>query len=238
MLYGELGTTDINSKIMSRMVLFWGKLKFQKQDKLSATLCKFLSNLNESSDYNFKWINHIKKTLDNTGFSWVWNSESLNLDYLKSVFNQRCTDIFIQNWQADMDQNSQCSSYKLFKDTFQPEDYFKKLNTSDAIHLSKFRTRTHHLPITKNRFDSSQSTLCTLCDNNDIGDEFHYLFSCNYFSHLRELLLPTNVLQIGKEHNYNELFKQDEDTLKKLSKFIKAINQSFKCEVNKNVNKK
>lgn len=41
----------------------------------------------------------------------------------------------------------------------------------------------HYLPIEKSRFDNIPRDLrtCRLCDDDVLGDEFHYLFTCNYF---------------------------------------------------------
>ena len=44
-LYGESGTTDMKTKIDTRLVNFWAKLKTGNQDKLSGTMCKLISNL-------------------------------------------------------------------------------------------------------------------------------------------------------------------------------------------------
>ena len=188
-----------------------------------------MTNMNCKNEFSFKWINHIKSTLDNTGFSWIWNAQDLDIDSFKSIFKQRCSDMFIQQWQADMAQNSQCSSYTLFKNSFEVEDYWKKIEPIYAINIAKFRTRTHHLPVTKNRFHDTKDIKCTLCNSGNVGDEIHYLFICDYFASLRQKMLPPNAIYLNS-FNYHELFKQDEHHLKNLSKFVKEIMSKFKCE--------
>ena len=235
MLYGELGVTDIKTKIVNRMVLYWAKLKFGKQEKLSAILCNFLSKTNDPIGYPFKWNNHVKSALDKTGFSWVWNIHKLNIIRFKSEFKQRLVDMFIQQWQAEIAENSQCTSYRLFKNTFKIEKYWSKLEPVHSINISKFRTRTHHLPVTKNRFNLLQNTACTLCDEEVEGDEVHYLFACQFFSKARAELMPSHTYPCNNK-NYTELFQQDEQGLKNLSKFTKIIMMNFEYKGNETKN--
>ena len=95
--------------------------------------------------------------------------------------------------------------------------------------IAKFRTQTHHLPVTKNRFHATHDINCTLCDKGLVGDELHYLFTCNHFNSIRQRLMPPNFNLLNSS-NYHELFQQDEYHLKNLSKFVKAIMLNFKCE--------
>ena len=111
MLYGETGSKNMKNKIHMRMVNFWAKLKFGTTEKFSSLMCQLLSKLQADNPDNleFKWIGSVKNILDGTGFSYIWNAESLDLSTFKENFSQRYDDIFLQNWQEDMEQNSQCS---------------------------------------------------------------------------------------------------------------------------------
>jgi hypothetical protein len=56
--------------------------------------------------------------------------------------------------------------------------------------LSKFRITNHKLPVENGRWKNiaRENRICPLCNNGDIGDEFHYLFKCQYFgNHLKYL---------------------------------------------------
>ena len=126
MLNGETGSKNMKNKIHKRMVNFWAKLKFGTAEKFSSLMCQLLSKLQAVNPGNleFKWIGSVKNILDSTGFSYIWNAESLDLSTFKENFSQRYDDIFLQNWQEDMEQNSQCSTYKLFKHCHEMEEYF------------------------------------------------------------------------------------------------------------------
>ena len=40
----------------------------------------------------------------------------------------------------------------------------------------------------------TENRKCTLCDGNDIGDEYHYLFKCNNFLNTRNCFYKTILL--------------------------------------------
>ena len=198
-----------------RIIVFWAKLKFGNQLKLSSLLCHVMSRLHswEESGSNFKWIKFVKENLDHTGFGWVWNASDINVEAFKSSFKQRCHDIFIQKWQAEVHSNSQCNVYKFFKREHGIEDFIKKIEPAHAYNLIKFRTRTHHLPISKSRFNEDANVKCDLCNSDERGDELHYLFKCAYFSELRRKYLPHNFLIYADHEKCRELFSLNKNIL-------------------------
>ena len=108
----------------------------------------------------------------------------INQELFLSCFKQRCKDIFIQNWHHEMDKNSQCKVYKLFKEVPKIENYLINLEDIHKFTLVSFITRVHHLPITYNRFNYMENNVCNicrLCNKGAIGDESHYLFKCEFY---------------------------------------------------------
>ena len=72
------------------------------------------------------------------------------------------------------------------------EKYLCVLPNPLKFALIKFRTSNHKLPIETGRYDNTErkDRICTLCSVKDIGDEYHYLFSCQYFNDIRLLYVP------------------------------------------------
>ena len=145
----------------------------------------------------YKQLKKIKEVLDNTGFSSIWLAKDQLSSGFKTLFKQRCHDIFIQNWRNEMNSNSQCKVQKLFKEVPTVEKFMFDLDIVHRLRLSKYISRVHNLPVTYNRFnfqDNDPSTFCPLCnEKNMIGDESHYLFVCHSFANVRKRYLP-NVL--------------------------------------------
>ena len=71
----------------------------------------------------------------------------------------------------------------MFKKKLEIEKYFEKLDDRNIITLCRFRTTNHTLPIETGRWQNfaRENRKCLLCNSSDIGDEFHYIFSCSKF---------------------------------------------------------
>ena len=64
------------------------------------------------------------------------------------------------------------------------ENYLLHSNCRDIISLSKLRCANSKLPIYKH-IHINDSDVCTLCNLNVCGDEYHYVLICPFFKHSR-----------------------------------------------------
>ena len=71
MVYGETGRESMEIKIKIQMLSFWSKLLMNSENKLSGILYQLLYNLHETGREKFKWIEYIKTTLNDIGFSYI-----------------------------------------------------------------------------------------------------------------------------------------------------------------------
>ena len=61
-----------------------------------------------------------------------------------------------------------------------------------------------------------------MCDRKSIGDEYHYIMECTYFSNERKILLPSRFHKNHNTFKFNELMNSGNiETLKSLSRLIK-----------------
>ena len=71
-----------------------------------------------------------------------------------------------------------------------------------------------------------------LCNDNELGDEYHYIFVCDKFKNERNLLLPK---YFAKPHNmlkFNEILNwKNRKTLNNFSRFINIVINSCKLQV-------
>jgi hypothetical protein len=72
-------------------------------------------------------------------------------------------------------------NYRIFKENFEFENYFRILENKDIYTLCKFRTTNHKLSIETGRWNNIDSVnrICTKCDNIAIGDEYRYIMEIN-----------------------------------------------------------
>ena len=132
----------------------------------------------------------MKNILCESGFTFVWlQQETVNPKWLKGLLHKRLADINRQKWHNEMNANSHCESYQMFKDNLRCEPYITLLNTRQHITLCKFRCGNTNIPIVSGRYQTvnrSERT-CNLCDAGVIGNEFHYIFKCKAFYLERKL---------------------------------------------------
>ncbi len=99
-----------------------------------------------------------------------------------------------------------------------------------CLSMVRFRTANHKLPIETGRWSGiyHSDRKCNLCNNNDLGDEFHYLLVCPYFLQSRKKYLKKYYYLRPNVIKYKEfLSTKSEIKLKKLSLFIAEILQFF-----------
>ena len=151
--------------------------------------------MNNISNEN-PWLIQVKNILNETGLSYIWQSQTPPcISWLKLHISNVYKDQYLQKWSSIVNTSSKCINYKYFKCNFKMEDYLLTLPNKLRIPLTKFRLRNHNLPIEKGVHKNipRPQKLCKLCNDEEVGDEFHYLLKCNYFVDIRPKFLPTCV---------------------------------------------
>ena len=191
LLYGELGRFPVLISVKLRMIAFWFRLLTGKQSKLSLLVYNLLLNDMKNHVYNHKWLLFVKSILDDAGYTHIWISQCDGITsaaVFKKYINAR-----LQSWYAYIDNSFKASNYKLFKHTFVIETYIIILERKYWCPLIRFRLSNHNLPIETGRWENVtiQNRICPLCINVDIGDEFHYIFTCIRLKNERNRFLPS-----------------------------------------------
>ncbi|MES9880523.1 MAG: reverse transcriptase family protein [Sedimenticola sp.] len=223
MLYAELGRYPLEITIKSRMIAFWNRIVTGKDVKLSNLLFEHALS---TDNFEFKWLKQVKSIFDNTGKSNNFVNRKTSVKSIKRTL----IDQFIQQWNAALLNSSKGKNYSLFKENTKFENYFKILPRSLYLKLVKFRTSNHKLPVETGRWSNIEygDRKCNICNTNDIGDEFHYLFICSSLSEERKKYLDTYYYLRPNVLKYKELLNSTSETkLKRLSIFTGEIMNMF-----------
>ena len=92
--------------------------------------------------------------------------------------------------------------------------------------MSKFRCLNHKMPIVSGRYKNipRQERICNICEKDQIGDEFHYLFQCNALEVQRKKYLKRYYRNNPNTYKMNQLFNSEKKTvLSSLAKFCVCI---------------
>ena len=182
MIYGELGRPPLVIQIKQRMANFWIKLAQGKYSKLSVIMFRLLLNLNNNSEYESPWITTVQNILYESGLSNGWHfPNAVNHKWLNNCLKIRLHDEYIQTWSSNVFHNVNCITYRIFKEVFEFESYLTLLPERLRILFTQFRLTNTKLSIEPGRgFNIDRNErYCTLCNRNEIGDEFHINYRFN-----------------------------------------------------------
>ena len=122
------------------------------------------------------------------------------------------------------------SNYRMFKDSFEQNCFFTLLPNDCIIKLVKFRTTNNKLPVNRQRYSDvpRNERICDKCDLLEIGDEFHYIFTCPFFADIRQKCLTPYYYKRPNSIKYKHLFStQRKPTLLKLCHLLTCINNNL-----------
>ena len=231
MVFGELGQFPLDIQAKCRMLNFWYKMAYGDNTcKFSCIMYKFLLNQYESDKHESSYLRCVKDTLDGLGMSEVWMNQQTGSHLSQTGFQllvkKKLQDQYIQNWLGEINGNEMFYNYRMFKENFAFEKYLNILPANLAHATIKFRTLNHKMPIQKGRIMNvnRKERLCRKCATRDLGDEFHYLFVCDFFKNERKMLMKSYFYNHPNTIKFAKLLGSHQKTvLLKLSKYMSIV---------------
>ena len=84
MIYGELGRYPVEIDIKIIIISFWAKITCGKQSKISCIMHSLSHHLYSQQNFAIKWITFLKKILNETDFSNIWQTQTFkSIEWLK-----------------------------------------------------------------------------------------------------------------------------------------------------------
>lgn len=172
-----------------------------------------------------------RKILNSVGLTYVWLENSVNnADWLCKEVEKRLQFQFVQKWNSDVYSSSKCINYRIFKTEFALEKYITECQPNVYIPFARIRTTNNRLPIEKGRWENivRSNRYCTLCNLNLLGDEYHYILECTYFTEKRKLYLPKYYLKHVNVFKFQKLMStKNTKQLVQLGRFVSDILKKF-----------
>ena len=164
----------------------------------------------------------------------VWiNPEHFKHEWLKKAIDLRLSDIYRQEWNSMITSMSSCILYKSYKQDLSLENYLLLLDSTDRINICRFRCRNIKIPVVALSYANInipyENRICTICNMNEVGDEFHYIFKCPVFHSDRNKYLSNYYKRNPNMIKFSQLFQSDNNiTINKLAKLIYVISKKFR----------
>ena len=153
--------------------------------------------------YKAKGLCSVKNSVDNCDLSCLWlNQSMIDTNQNKQLIHTRIEEFASHNWYAYISTLSMCTMYILFKKPLNFEEYLLSCNYRERISLTKYRCANSNIPVYNQIYIiyMYETELCTLCDINVNGDEYHYIMICPYFRQCKELYLKHSTILIVLPH--------------------------------------
>ena len=232
MVYGETGHYPLIIRIKQRMLTFWSNI-LQSENKLCYTLYQLMFKLQRSENCTFKWMDFLKSIFNDIGLTYVWDGQfSVSKTDIKIFMKQILCDQYIQSWFNSINSSSRGHFYSAFKPEFGLEKYLIKLKIDKRIEISKLRCNNLKFPSETGRWNNipRHERLCTLCDDRQLGNEFHYICICKHeeISRLRSKFIPRYYTENPREDKLHGLLRYcNVKVLNNLAIFLKKIKVFF-----------
>ena len=164
--------------------------------------------------------------------TWLYQHVN-NPAWLKKGVERTLKDQWIQTWSSNILTKGICSSYNEFKSLYDMEDYLLKLNKNVRVPLTKLRANNNRLPIVTGRYQniSREERVCTKCNLNVIGNEYHIMLVCpnESIADLRNKYVPPYYRNNPTKRKFIMLMQSDDiKTLNSLSFFLRGVFKLFR----------
>jgi len=210
---------------------FWGKLVSGNTEKLSYMLYRIILEKHTRGEFHSTWLVYVKNTLNECGLSYIFDSQSFQSpNWLRANISLKLRDQYKQNWHDALSNSTKCSNYMIFKSEWKFENYLNLLPFKLRKYYCSLRISNHKLPVELGRHQGIylNDRLCKLCNQNEVGDEYHYLMKCNYFENERRMFLPRFCLLHPSAFNLQSLCNNpNKKILLNLGKVCMKIVQTF-----------
>ena len=140
------------------------------------------NNIYSIGKYTSPWLGYVKGTPENCGLNSVWMSHVQSGSGVSSECVKRILqDQFLQKLFGRISEEETFSTYKIYKDIHEFEEYIDILPEYLKYSLLDFTTGSHKLSVNRrsNLSIPRQERICTKCSERILGDKFHFLFECN-----------------------------------------------------------
>ncbi len=184
-LYGEMGWLPSKYGKMICMIQLWNRLIRLSNDRLTKHIFRVDY---EKSVENNNWCHDIRQVFRLLGKPEYFEKLcECDISYSKEKFRV----IAVDEWKELLQTKPKLRTYIKYKCNLEVTDYVKQMtNKFERSLLAKFRCGILQLSIETGRYTNVKldEHKCTMCDNDEIEDELHFLCKCPYYSEYRDSL--------------------------------------------------
>ena len=177
---GDMGWVSVSTRHSLEMLRLWNKLVKLPDSRQLRIIFRWDYNI-----CNNNWSSEVKAIFEECNLQDCFDHVTLvNLNQAKTMIMQK----YINKWDRERHLKDKLRVYNMYKWAFGKEDYVD-LNISymERSLIAQFRAGTLPLNIEVGRYRNItlDMRVCTVCDKNEVEDEYHVLCNCSLYDDLR-----------------------------------------------------
>ena len=138
---GELGRYPLYISRYVRILKYWFRL-IQTDNIIMQTIHKI--SYKDCIKGKKNWVSNVKKLMYDYGFNYVFDNQTVvNEVVFLSMFEQRITDCFLQEWYTSKSNSSMLTHYRHVKNRFEYENYLDSVPFDLSYFLLRLRVSSH-----------------------------------------------------------------------------------------------
>ena len=190
-------------------------------------LLRILVQDKETLNKKYKWLEHIQKILNDTGYAYLWTDipSPTHINSIKRIIKDQEHQILDSLTRV----STKGKIYAYINESKCMQFYISHLKHHQIKQLMRFRTANNKLPVETGRHNNIpyEERKCPFCQN-EIGDEFHFLLQCHHFTQDRRKYINKYYFKNPNMYKYKELMTSENiKILVNLSIFVKIIMKVF-----------
>ena len=189
---GELGRVTFDCHSINKVILFWLRILKHNNNRYTRRCLNDQVILAERGVSS--WGLELRNILFRFGFGEVWLNQGVGDEALfLNCFKQRVIDVNMQNLKSNLVAMDRLRTYNIIKQDFFVENYILYLkHYHHRKVLALFRCNALNIEVNQGRKANIpySERLCSFCNLHAIGDEFHLLLVCPFFTDLRTKYIP------------------------------------------------
>ena len=233
MIYAETGSFALSVSVKLSIVKYWLKVINSGDNQLIRIAYEGMRRDTSCTKCD-NWAMKVKTILNEYGFGSAWLNQSV-VDQNKFIvlFERKIKANFIQYCFADIEASTRCRTYKDIKSIHNIEPYLQRdIHSSIKSAFTKLRLSSHRFMVSRGRWMKPKvqyiDIKCTLCNDNDIQDEYHIVLKCAYYNEVGRKYIKPYYHRHPSMYKFQELMnKSNKRDAFRLMIFIKIVMKDY-----------
>ena len=178
---GDVGWIPASIRRKICLVRYWNRVISMQESRLTKRILNTILNTGQT-----RWLSSVKDIFEEVGVLQNFELKTCcDIPYCRRMLMEK----YNEDWNQLLGAKPKLRTYRNIKNKFCPESYtLLNLKRNERSVLAQIRCGILPIHIETGRFVNikAEDRICTLCNANEVEDEYHFLFYCQLYEFERE----------------------------------------------------